>query len=193
MTQKSNKKHEILKASMRVFVLKGFHNTKIEDIAVEAGIGKGTVYQYFQSKTQLFEEMVLHCIEMYKEEIMGIVSENISLEKKLLKIGEKNSKHIAEHFDMTQKIDVHEHIISKEMKIKMLHKKKEIFSVLECAIDQAIEKGEVRSELDKEVAIAAFFGTVNVYCAGRYQENTGKEAFVDPSPAVMFLIDALTK
>ncbi|WP_207726837.1 TetR/AcrR family transcriptional regulator [Anaerosolibacter carboniphilus] len=193
MNQKVNKKHEILKASMKIFALKGYHNTKIEDIAIEAGIGKGTVYQYFESKIQLFEEMVLYYIESYKEEIVEIIDENISLEEKLLKVANKNSKHVAEHFDMAEKIDVRENIISNEMKSKMLRKKEEIFSILECAIDQAIENGEVRNDLDKEVVISTFFGAVNVYCAGRYQRNNTMKAYVDPTPVVMFLMRALNK
>jgi len=44
----------ILNAARRVFALKGYANTVVEDIAVEAGIGKGTVYLYFPSKEQVY-------------------------------------------------------------------------------------------------------------------------------------------
>jgi len=51
---KEEKKRALLSAARRVFAQKGFASTKIEDVAREAGIGKGTVYEYFRSKDDIF-------------------------------------------------------------------------------------------------------------------------------------------
>ncbi len=48
------KKTRIIKAASRVFARKGFAGTLISEVAGEAGIGKGTVYEYFKSKEDLF-------------------------------------------------------------------------------------------------------------------------------------------
>jgi len=53
---KTSKKKEILFAATKVFAMKGVANTKMSDIALEAGIGKGTIYEYFQSKDAIFYE-----------------------------------------------------------------------------------------------------------------------------------------
>ena len=53
IVDKEEKKATILEASIRVFAEKGWRSTKIADIAEAAGIGKGTVYEYFQSKDEL--------------------------------------------------------------------------------------------------------------------------------------------
>ena len=45
---------EILNAANRVFSRYGFAKTTIDQVAVEAGLGKGTIYQYFKSKKELF-------------------------------------------------------------------------------------------------------------------------------------------
>ncbi len=45
---------EILDAANRVFSKYGFAKTTIDQVAVEAGLGKGTIYQYFKSKKELF-------------------------------------------------------------------------------------------------------------------------------------------
>lgn len=44
----------ILHAARTVFASKGYANTVVEDIADEAGIGKGTLYLYFPSKAQIY-------------------------------------------------------------------------------------------------------------------------------------------
>ena len=51
------KKELILKKAFDLFCEKGYMETKIIDIADAAGIGKGTVYEYFGSKEDLFLEI----------------------------------------------------------------------------------------------------------------------------------------
>jgi AcrR family transcriptional regulator len=45
---------QIVDAAATVFAEKGFFKTIMADIAAEAGIGKGTLYEYFRSKDDLF-------------------------------------------------------------------------------------------------------------------------------------------
>jgi AcrR family transcriptional regulator len=45
---------EILRAARKVFARKGYADTVVDDIAAEAGIGKGTLYLYFPSKEQVY-------------------------------------------------------------------------------------------------------------------------------------------
>ncbi len=48
------KRQMILNAAMRAFARKGVMKTKAIDIAEEAGVGKGTIYEYFRSKEEIF-------------------------------------------------------------------------------------------------------------------------------------------
>lgn len=56
-----HRKNQILDAAAAVFAEKGFHPTTTKDIARQAGISEGTIYNYFDSKTALllgiFERM----------------------------------------------------------------------------------------------------------------------------------------
>jgi len=49
---------EILEAAKHVFGASGYTGTKLEDVARRAGVSKGTLYLYFDSKEALFREMV---------------------------------------------------------------------------------------------------------------------------------------
>ena len=55
LSQKKVDKHDLLiRAAATVFAHRGFTATRISDIAAEAGVGKGTVYEYFSSKDELY-------------------------------------------------------------------------------------------------------------------------------------------
>lgn len=56
--QKEEKNQALIEAALVVFSRVGFAAAKMDDVASEAGVSKGTVYLYFDSKEQLFEEMV---------------------------------------------------------------------------------------------------------------------------------------
>lgn len=53
IVDKAAKRQAILEAAIAVFVEKGYHDTKMADIAVAAGMGKGTIYEYFSTKESL--------------------------------------------------------------------------------------------------------------------------------------------
>lgn len=59
------KKQLILEAAFEVFSSKGFHGAKVDEIAEKAGIGKGTIYEYFKSKADVFKEMHKWYTERY--------------------------------------------------------------------------------------------------------------------------------
>ncbi|HTQ99329.1 MAG TPA: TetR/AcrR family transcriptional regulator, partial [Candidatus Acidoferrum sp.] len=49
------------------FTQQGFTATKLDDVAERAGIGKGTIYLYFDSKENLFEEVVRHNLFPFRD------------------------------------------------------------------------------------------------------------------------------
>jgi AcrR family transcriptional regulator len=51
-------KERILEAALEIFSQKGFHPATTDEIAERAGVGKGTLYRYFETKEKLFAELV---------------------------------------------------------------------------------------------------------------------------------------
>jgi len=56
---KIERRRAILDAARRVFTCKGYGATRMIDVAVDAKVGKGTLYEYFSSKEDLFSTLVL--------------------------------------------------------------------------------------------------------------------------------------
>ncbi len=70
---------------MQVFARDGYHRAKIESVAEEAGIGKGTVYEYFKSKAELFlalhEHMLTELKGFYLKELAEIHEPKLMLQR----------------------------------------------------------------------------------------------------------------
>ncbi|MDD3718325.1 MAG: TetR family transcriptional regulator [Actinomycetota bacterium] len=63
MSDEERRTEEILNAAFRVFSNRGYHNATVDDIAQEAGISKGTCYQYFPGKEDIFIATVERTLE----------------------------------------------------------------------------------------------------------------------------------
>jgi AcrR family transcriptional regulator len=55
------KRNRIAEAAVRCFLRRGFAATRILEIAAEAQVGKGTVYEYFRSKEEILAAACLNC------------------------------------------------------------------------------------------------------------------------------------
>lgn len=72
----TDKRAAILRAATKVFAGKGYFNSKVADIAAEAGIADGTVYLYFKSKDEIlhsiFDRAMADFIDEGRRELAGI-------------------------------------------------------------------------------------------------------------------------
>ncbi len=80
---KTGKREAILASAFEIFNEKGFYNTKIEEIAQRAGVGKGTVYLYFSSKEDLLREMLKEVVRYYRSAIRKRMAAAVSPRERL--------------------------------------------------------------------------------------------------------------
>ena len=78
---------ELTAAALALFVEKGFSATRLEDVASRAGVSKGTLYLYFDSKEALFKAVI-------QEGILPVVAENEAIA----------AKHQGSSFDLLEKL-----------------------------------------------------------------------------------------
>ena len=55
----TNKRADILKATLKLISEHGFHGTPMSKVAEQAGVGAGTIYRYFENKEALINELFL--------------------------------------------------------------------------------------------------------------------------------------
>ena len=95
---RSGKKTLILNTAMELFAMEGYHNTSISKISEKAGISKGLMYNYFESKEDLIRTIIVDGLER----LGGLLDPNRdgSISRDEMKLFIENS------FDMMRK-DLH--------------------------------------------------------------------------------------
>ncbi len=83
IVDKEEKKAQILEAALQVIGKKGTAGTKIQDIAEEAGIGKGTIYLYYKNKQEIFQSILEQHIGSRNDNIQEIMTSDASPEDKV--------------------------------------------------------------------------------------------------------------
>lgn len=74
-----NKEIAIVEAALKLFKEKGFSAVRIADIAREAGVGKGTVYEYFSSKEELLQKACSLSCDKTGERIDAVLNQEQDL------------------------------------------------------------------------------------------------------------------
>ena len=107
----------ILRESSIYFAKNGFGNTKIGDLAKYIGIGQGTMYMYFKSKEELFEE--IRKTADNKEELKKmkiLVKLPIPAKLKIDKISEEMEKQLRTNEDYAVKITIFSQLMLEQHK-----------------------------------------------------------------------------
>lgn len=160
------KRAAIMRAATEVFNRDGFHQAKVEDIAMTAGVGKGTVYEYFSSKAHLYQEIVK---ESFLELLNGfehINKEDISPTCKLEKLAKLQMEHILQNKEQARQVMNRPHQMDEDFMVWMRDAHIRKFRVIQSVIDEGMEKGIFRPVNGKNAAlmftgvITALFGPV---------------------------------
>jgi len=64
---RSQSRENIMQTALELFARKGYFNTSIQQIAKEAGISKGLLYNYFKSKEELLRQIIFEAVAVGEE------------------------------------------------------------------------------------------------------------------------------
>lgn len=68
--RESRKRQLLLEAAAELFARQGYHATRVADIARQAGVAKGTVYEYFRTKEELFYALLDGWLSQFENELL---------------------------------------------------------------------------------------------------------------------------
>ena len=159
------KKLLILESAAQVFSRNNFHAVKVQEIAEEAGVGKGTIYEYFSSKEELFIEMVREGFRVYRDRVFMNPEDDRELWVKLEAFIRKNAEFIWENQQIACFLIRSNHPFQDKLAGLMLDLRATLLENLVTTFRVAVERGEVKG-ITPEIAARMLWGAVSEVIAG---------------------------
>jgi AcrR family transcriptional regulator len=150
---------EIYQAAARVFRQKGFHASRMQDVADELGMQKGSLYHYISTKEDLLKGLVEGVLERMIAEARSILETGHSARQKLAMAVEAHLRRNLEDRDIwgiIQREDLELLDRNSPADVKVLVKEYE--SVWDELVEQGVSSGEFDSGLDQRVIVQALLG-----------------------------------
>ncbi len=156
--QRGGKREAIIEAAVQVFSEKGYHNARMEEIAIVAGIGKGTLYEYFDSKLHLFQAVMENSIKFYFDSLES-AEEPISITDRVRNLLEGHIRFCQANRELTRIVFWDTDIVDADLKEWALATRKEREEHMTQLIRQSIEQGELR-DLDARLLTLMIGGLI---------------------------------
>ncbi|SDC01547.1 MULTISPECIES: TetR/AcrR family transcriptional regulator [unclassified Candidatus Frackibacter] len=157
----NSKKERIFTAAIDKFSQKGSTNTTMQEIAETAGVGKGTLYRYFENKEDLIYSLIQYGINKMTNQVKEKISQvELPLEKLKIIVGAQ-----LEFYDQHQNFckfltrEIWGYQSKFEDYIKEIRSNNTV--IIENIIKDGIERG-VFKELNAETAAVSLSGMINI-------------------------------
>lgn len=154
-----NNRNKIRDAVVAVISRKGFFNTRMQDIADEAELAVGTIYNYFSSKDQVLSYIFENEMQRRMEYMQELKQEDLSIKEFLIKFLKKHFAILAANPDLGR-ILVREKDFSKGEKSGEIKKHmNSMITMLERLFEKGVKSGEIK-EIDTHLMAVYFFGSM---------------------------------
>lgn len=146
--KKIKNKTAILQAAISLFNKNGFEQTSIEQIAKLAGVGKGTVYSYFQTKKDIIKGFCEFELEQIRNELLSKPNQDAPILDQMLNIYMTEFRHVTQNREFGR-LFMRESIFPEDID---LQSNKEIedkyFALLFPILARGQQRGELRSDME---------------------------------------------
>ncbi len=168
--QKDDKLQRILDAATTVFSQNGYRGATMQEVATEAGVGKGTIYLYFSSKEEMLETVLLDVLERYRDNMAEIVSEGgeprETLHRLLCYVLEGADRRRGQFSFIFGGLTG----MGEDFKRRIFDIKNEMLQILADFMSDSIDSGELRSA-DPHMMAHVVSGTLNSLAAARLWDD----------------------
>jgi len=177
--EKDQRRSAILNAARKLFFEKGFRYVTVENIARKAELSKGSIYLYFNSKEEIYTQILLNDIDKFNKKSSLIFQNGKSAAELVMAfafiyvdflLNDRELFRIMMTFmlhteDMNLAETVNQHIIEVT---------NNTVKIIETILQQGIEKGEFPSDINLRLSRNAMWGLLNGIIS--LHLFTGKEA-----------------
>ena len=156
--KKQKTKQAIMDAAITLFSTNGFENTSIEELARVAGVGKGTVYGYFQTKKEILHAFCDYELDQIHKELVKQANPDAPILEQVLTIYMTEFNHVTRNKEfgrifMRQTVFPDENDAQDNLQIEDKY-----FQLLFPILKKAQDRGELRKNIELLHITGHFYG-----------------------------------
>jgi TetR/AcrR family fatty acid metabolism transcriptional regulator len=155
------KRDAILRAAIKVFSENGYFNSKVSDIARQAGVADGTVYLYFKNKDDILHSIFQHAMSIFIAEAKKELEKTDDPADKLRKIAKLHLEKLGKDRDLAVVFQVELRGSTKFMEEFSTTAFAEYLNIIKEAFIEGQQKGIFRSDLNPTVCAKILFGALD--------------------------------
>lgn len=139
-------REKIIRSAIELFAGKGFHETKVDEIAERSGVAKGTIYLYFSSKEDLLVNSIDYIVEKAIQNYE--IDESKSFRENLANIIRKNANFMFENLNFYKMMFMSMYRVRNGDDFNKRRKDAaRITDRIRALLQKGIEEGEVRRDI----------------------------------------------
>lgn len=164
--EKDNRKKVILKSARTLFFKKGFNNVTVDEIAKVSELGKGSIYLYFNSKEEIYAQILLNDIEDFNERVSVLFNKDTQSAELLVDfscIYVDFFLNDGELFRilMTYMLQPNQMNLTKELNLQIFTTNANSIAVIGKILQRGIDSGEFSADIDLKQNQNAIWGLLN--------------------------------
>lgn len=156
----ADKYESILLAAIRVFAQNGFFNSKVADVAKDAGVADGTVYLYFKNKEDLLTSIFNYTIDEAIETARKELAETTNPEQQIRKLAHLHLKLMGRDENLAKVFQVELRQL-KFMEQFSTTKLSVYFELIRTAIAEGQNSGSFNSRINPQIAAKVLYGALD--------------------------------
>ena len=156
-----DKHQQIIEAAVRVFARNGYYNSRVSDIAREAGIASGTIYLYFKTKNDILVTLFREKMAAFVAYVRKAIEVEPDAVAKLRRLVALHFKFLEADPDLAEVVQVELRQGHKFFRGASAAEVGAYFSLIGSVLENGVESGRFRKDLPVKVATKVLFGAMD--------------------------------
>jgi TetR/AcrR family fatty acid metabolism transcriptional regulator len=156
-----DKPQQIIEAAVRVFARKGYYNSRVSDIAREAGIAAGTIYLYFKTKDDILVTLFRCKMADFVDTVRKAIAVEPDAARKVRRLVSLHFRILEENPELAEVVQVELRQGQKFFRGASSQEIGAYFALIGSVLEEGVAEGRFRSGLPVKVATKMLFGAMD--------------------------------
>jgi len=156
-----DKHQQIIEAAVRIFARNGYYNSRVSDIAKEAGIASGTIYLYFKTKDEILVTLFREKMAEFVATVRKAIAAEPDAVAKLRRLIGLHFKLLEDHSEMAEVVQVELRQGQKFFRGASANEVSGYFDLISSVLEEGMAAGMFRSDLPVKTVRKVLFGAMD--------------------------------